>query len=280
MTLPVLDANPANIEAKDLIGRPYLSPSSISTYLRCPLRFRFQYVERLEPDFTASSLVFGVGIHAAVEHHFRKLFADDRAATVEELVSVFEQALATEANQEIRFGRSETADTLRDLAARMLAAFVSSGYSKPQGALIGVEEGLAGTLIDGVPTIHGRADLIGLDATGVLRVTDVKTARNAWTENTIRESTLQQVIYAELLRPWAEALGADDVQAEWLVLRKTKTPAIDRHQLIIDDAQVRQVTNTIRQVWRAIRACNFYPVPSPMNCGGCPFRNACNEWEG
>jgi putative RecB family exonuclease len=45
--------------------QPHVSFTQIDQYLRCPLRYRFNYVDRLEPDFVPAALAFGSGIHGA-----------------------------------------------------------------------------------------------------------------------------------------------------------------------------------------------------------------------
>ena len=66
--------------AARLIGRDYLSYSSISTYQTCPLRFYFRYVLELPETPVSSSLAFGGAVHAAIEFHHRQ-FANGRRGT-------------------------------------------------------------------------------------------------------------------------------------------------------------------------------------------------------
>ena len=74
--LPVLtptSTNPANEIAKKLTGRDYVSWSALSTYRTCPLKYRFRYVDGLPEESVSSALVFGTGIHTAIEEHFQRL---------------------------------------------------------------------------------------------------------------------------------------------------------------------------------------------------------------
>ena len=63
----------------DLLGqqkpppRDYLSYSAIRTYQGCPLRYYFRYIAGLPENIVASSLLFGIGMHAALEAHFSRL---------------------------------------------------------------------------------------------------------------------------------------------------------------------------------------------------------------
>jgi len=51
--------------------QPHVSFTQIDQYLRCPLKYRFTYVDRLEPDFVPAALAFGSGIHGAAAFFFR-----------------------------------------------------------------------------------------------------------------------------------------------------------------------------------------------------------------
>jgi putative RecB family exonuclease len=71
--LPVLtpkkpaSTNPANEVAKRLTGRDYISWSALSTFRTCPLKYKFRYVDGLPEESVSSALVFGTGIHTAVD---------------------------------------------------------------------------------------------------------------------------------------------------------------------------------------------------------------------
>ena len=61
-----------------------ISVSQVNAYLGCPLKYRFQYVERIPWPCVPSTLVFGTAMHAAVaEFHEARL--EGRTATLEEL---------------------------------------------------------------------------------------------------------------------------------------------------------------------------------------------------
>ena len=49
----------------------YVSPSRLNLWLRCPLAFRFRYVERI-PTPTSPSLLVGKMVHGALEYFNRQ----------------------------------------------------------------------------------------------------------------------------------------------------------------------------------------------------------------
>ena len=81
--LPVLtptkpaSTNPANEVAQRITGRPYVSWSALSTFRTCPLKYRFRYVDGLPEESVSSALVFGSGIHTAVEQHYQAILSGE-----------------------------------------------------------------------------------------------------------------------------------------------------------------------------------------------------------
>ena len=53
--------------------QPHVSFSQLDQYLRCPLKYRFTYVDRVAPDFVPAALAFGSGIHGAAAFFLRGL---------------------------------------------------------------------------------------------------------------------------------------------------------------------------------------------------------------
>lgn len=284
--LPVLPTKTAidnpltpNQIAERLTGRGYLSYSAISTYQRCPLRYLFSYIEGRTPEFKSSSLVFGGAIHTAIELHFRKAFEGIESPSINELLEAYDHAWKNDATTPIRYGKSETAEVLRDLANRMLSAFLGSEVSKLDSELLGVEEEFKAPIIPDCPDLLGRIDLVKLTKDRV-KIIDFKTSRSSWNHAKVQESATQQLLYSELVKPLAEVYGHRLPEIEWAVLTKGKSPRVEIHRLQPDTAQIERVKAMVHGVWTAIKAQHFYPVPSTMNCSGCPFQTPCGQWEG
>src|SRR5262249_25950987 len=100
---------------------PHLSFTQLDQYLRCPLKYRFQYGERLEPDFVPAALAFGSGIHGAAAFFFRGMSPGGRPS-VGDVQSHFEAFWNLETkHRPIRFGEKDSKASLLDLARKMLA---------------------------------------------------------------------------------------------------------------------------------------------------------------
>ncbi|MFM7184894.1 MAG: RecB family exonuclease [Planctomycetota bacterium] len=275
--LPVLtpaSTNPANEVAKKLIGRDYISWSAISTFRTCPLRYKFRYVDGLPEESVSSALVFGTGIHTAVEQHFQAILSGDPKPDLDALLFAYRSAWLPHDPDTILFGSTETRTSLDALAARMLTAFLASEYAGVNGRVLGVEEEIRGMLVEGVPDLYGRVDLLTEDA-DTLTVTDIKTSRGKWSQEQVEDSGEQLLLYSYLA---SEISPGKKIQTRFLVLTKTREPVIEEHVREVNPAAVKRTLVGVERVWRAIESGVFYPSPSVMSCSSCGYREACRAW--
>jgi putative RecB family exonuclease len=159
---------------------PHVSYTQLDQYLRCPLKYRFQYVDRLEPEFVPVALGFGSGIHGAAAFFYRGV-AQGRAPSVADVQSVFETMWNLETgHRPVRFGEKDTKDALLDLGRRMLAVLCAA--HDPAAEVLAVEEPFRVPLIDPETgeildrDLVGTLDRLEKDADGRVVVVDLKTA--------------------------------------------------------------------------------------------------------
>ena len=280
--LPVLtptkpaSTNPANEIAKSLTGRDYVSWSAVSTFRTCPLKYKFRYVDGLPEESVSSALVFGSGIHTAVEQHYQALLAGDPKPDLDALLFAYRSAWLPQDPDRISYGSKETRETLDDLASRMLTAFLISPAASVQGRVLGVEEEIRGMLVEGVPDLYGRVDLLTEDA-DTLVVTDIKTSRGKWSQEQVEDSGEQLLLYSHLA---SEISPGKKIATRFLVLTKTKEPVVEEHTREVNPAAVKRTLAGVERFWRAIESGVFYPAPSVMSCSSCGYRAACRAWVG
>jgi putative RecB family exonuclease len=277
--LPVLtpaSTNPANEVAKKLTGRDYLSWSAVSTFRTCPLKYKFRYIDGLPEESVSSALVFGSGIHSAVEQHYQAILSGDPKPDLESLLFAYRTAWLPHEPDAIQFGSSETRASLDALAARMLTAFLNSPTASVQGRFLGVEEEIRGMLVEGMPDLYGRVDLLTEDSDSLV-ITDIKTSRGKWSQEQVEDSGEQLLLYSHLA---SEISPGKKLKTRFLVLTKTKEPVIEEHVRDVDPGNVKRTLAGVERVWRAIESGVFYPAPSNMNCASCGYRAACRAWSG
>ena len=280
--LPVLmpakpaSTNPANETARKLTGRDYISWSALSTFRTCPLKYKFRYIDGLPEESVSSALVFGTGIHTAVEQHFQAILSGEEQPDVERLMFAYRSAWLPHDPDAIEFGSTETRASLDALASKMLTAFLNSPAASVQGRVLGVEEEIRGMLVAGVPDLYGRVDLLTEDSDSLV-ITDIKTSRGKWSAEQVKDSGEQLLLYSHLA---SEISPGKKIATRFLVLTKTKEPVIEEHVREVQQAAVKRNLASVERVWRAIESGVFYPAPSVMSCSSCGYRAACRAWVG
>jgi putative RecB family exonuclease len=277
--LPIItpaSTNPANEVAKTLTGRGYLSWSAISTYRTCPLKYKFRYIEGLPEESVSSALVFGTGIHSAIEQHFQATLSGDEQPDVGRLMFAYRSVWLPHDPDAISFGSTETRASLDALASKMLVAFLNSPAASVQGRVLGVEEEIRGMLVENVPDLFGRVDLLTEDSDSLV-ITDIKTSRSRWSAEQVEDSGEQLLLYSHLA---SEIAPGKKIATRFLVLTKTREPQVEEHVREVNPAAVKRTLAGVERLWRAISAGHFYPAPSTMNCASCGYRAACRAWTG
>ena len=277
--LPVIapaSTNPANEIAKTLTGRDYVSWSAISTFRTCPLKYKFRYVDGLPEESVSSALVFGTGIHSAVEQHFQAILSGEERPDIDQFMFAYRSAWLPHDPDAISFGSTETRASLDALASKMLTAFLSSPTASVQGRVLGVEEEIRGLLVEGVPDLFGRVDLLTEDSDSLV-VTDIKTSRGKWSQEQVEDSGEQLLLYSHLA---SEISPGKKISTRFLVLTKTKEPVIEEHTREVEPVAVKRTLAGVERVWRAIESGVFYPAPSTISCSSCGYRAACRAWQG
>ncbi len=277
--LPVItpaSTNPANEVAKSLTGRDYVSWSAISTFRTCPLKYKFRYIDGLPEESVSAALIFGTGIHSAVEQHFQAILSGEEQPDIEHLMFAYRSAWLPHDPDAIQFGSTETRGSLDVLAEKMLTAFLNSPAASVHGRVLGVEEEIRGMLVQGVPDLYGRVDLLTEDSDSLV-ITDIKTSRGKWSAEQVEDSGEQLLLYSHLA---SEIAPGKKIATRFLVLTKAKEPVVEEHIREVTPVAVKRTLAGVEQVWRAIESGVFYPAPSTVGCAGCGYRAACRAWAG
>lgn len=262
---------------KTLTSRDYLSPSQVSSFQSCPLRWWYAYVVKVKPETTSATMAFGSAVHAAIERQLTSVIAQESTPTIDELLMTFSETFDIEASiAPMQFSRNDTPASLRETAKQVLLAYLEQPLAWPEGQIIGLETTLRIKLADDLPDLVGRVDCITYHD-GILHIRDFKTTKALWTEETAEANAQQLSLYAQAAEPIARDLGAK-IRLSFVLLTKHKTPRVEAIEVSADPDKVRRSTVILRQVFNAICTGNIYPSPSQMNCYSCPYQQRCKTW--
>lgn len=252
----------------------HLSYSQINCYTTCPLKYRFNYIDHLEPEFTTSALMFGSAMHAGIQAYLQSELECD-PLRLDQLLDVYRGEWRTSNDLPVRYASRESEDALLNKASELFALFVDQ--HDPSSEVIAVEEEftldlneLTGERSCELPPFTGFMDAIIKN--GSTTLIDYKTSSRKPNGDV---KAMQLVAYSL----GAATLGYDpnDLAYRYEYLVKTAKPEFVVHPVRITDDDRRRFLKTTTRVWKAIQSSIFYPNPSYL-CGSCGYQSRCKEW--
>jgi putative RecB family exonuclease len=271
------DAQPMNARSRVRFNRPHWSYSQLSQFMRCPLQYYFERVAGLPRPFAGGGMVLGSAIHEGLANYHRRLQRKE-GIRGDDIKGAFLQAWeVSEAERTIQFRDDESRDELLAQGVTLLEAYLAE---PPPENILAVEQPL-------IVPLHNSADeylekplvavldLLTREECSGLTVTEFKTSGRRYNEFEA-DTTLQATCYVHAVQ---ERFG-EPAAVRYTVLVKTKKPTVQRLETVRSDADLGRLGDIVQGVERAIEAMGFYPIESPMNCSGCPYRLQCRDWQG
>jgi putative RecB family exonuclease len=268
---------------------PTLSYSSYRTYLECPLRWKYLYVEK-RPESPRGYFTFGRVVHSVLEELVRPLvvpsvrrregsdsqttlqeWSEPGGATVppgpgpapaapEQLLALYDRLWSSEG-----YSGPDEEERYRALGRELLLRYRDRLALEPPSP-VAVEEHLEATW-DGLP-IHGYIDRIDRLPSGGLEILDYKTSRDLSREDasTSDQLSVYQVLVEHNYRAPVERLTLLHLRS----LTPLRTPARGSRALEPLHQRMGEVADGIREE-------AFEPTPG-RHCERCDFRPICPEF--
>lgn len=252
-------------EIETMKETPHWSFSAFQTYLTCPMRYYFRYIEHAEAERTSASLPFGRAFHAVLSERARK----GTAYSIEEAKDDFSFYFRgeTEASENLTYKPEEDFwfwnQRGYDMLDVALADWPDDYCVKSVAEAFSVDvPGLSKPLI-------GEFDLVTVDG-GDETICDWKTSTTKWPAGKA-DRDLQATVftYAYQRKHGVTPMFRFDV------FTKAKNPA--HHQFYtfrgLDDFD--RFVFFAGQVETAIETGIFLPIESCMNCAECAYGSRC-----
>ena len=254
----------------------HISFSQVNTYLICPLRYRFQYIDREEWQFKPAALTLGSAIHAAIEKYYTN-HLESKRTSLTDLQDIFDTRLYQDcAEVEMKFKTGKDPVEIQQQGHAMLDCFLEN---VTPGDVLGVEEKFTLNVVDGetgetldVPLV-GRVDLIERTEDGNIVFVDYKTASTRYSEDSVQRN-LQLTAYSLWAREAYSTEKNEVIHLRFDVLLKNKTPLHLKYQTQRTYQDAQRFVRMLLMISEAIREEHFYPNPG-WQCADCPFKVAC-----
>ena len=244
---------------------PHWSYSAFNTYLTCPMRYYFRYIEHAEVERTSISIPFGRAFHAVLSDRARK----GSSYTVEDAKEDFavyfrgetevSENISYKPSEDYRFWNQRGCDML-DVA---LAEWPDDYTVKSVAEAFSVDvPGLSKPLV-------GEFDLVTVDG-GDETICDWKTASMKW-PNGKADRDLQATVFTYA---YQKMYGVNPL-FRFDVFTKAQNPAHHQFYTLRSHDDFERFVFLAGKIEKAVNTGVFLPVESCMNCSECAYSERC-----
>ncbi len=244
----------------------HLSFSQVSQYLSCPLQHWFR--RRFKPDFIAASLQFGKGFHAMASERNQAALEN---RNVSECFLLKHFYSAWRCDNEIKFNKNESAESLRKIAEAM-SKFI---LTLPVGRIIATEETFMCKIATGLLPVSGAFDVLEI-VNQRLFLADYKTCQKKPSPSTVDEDQLVLYRLAADKMKILKAFGLP-VVLEYRYITKSENPELFPVRVQYSQSKARRLIAKFRAVDNAIKNDVVFPVKS-WKCRNCGYKRLCSKW--
>jgi putative RecB family exonuclease len=258
----------------------YMSPSRLNLWIRCPLAFKFRYIDGIRTPPTPN-LFLGKAVHAALEYFYRQRRAGmdlPAPAVIEHLHGSWDLLVVEE---DMQFSSVEEEAELKRQSCGLVAEYLQrlpASENRPTAVEVSVESPLIDPVTGeslGMPLL-GILDLVLPDANGSV-ICDFKTSNRSNSPVEILHE-VQLTAYAYLYR---QATNSTEGGLEIRSLIKTKSPKVECHRYPPrTDAHMRRFFQLVRAYLDALHSGKYVYRPGLL-CSMCDYHDGpCSSWEG
>ncbi len=249
-----------------------LSASKLTTYMDCPLKYKFRYVDKIEPESTPAGLAMGSAFHRTIKHFYNRLM-DGQQLGFEELEAAFRQDWEVAQTVPIAWN-GDGPEAIERQGIEMLRAYIENigDLSTPLAVesrfQIPIINLVTGEKLKDVELV-GVIDRIGPNEEPI----EVKTSARSWSQSQA-DTSIQMTAYAYHL---SLLTGCEQIDGRFEVMVKNKTPKLQIIKTVRTPHHFDQLFRSISAVARCIQEGVWYPNPG-MFCSGCEFADECSAW--
>ncbi|MBU4310821.1 PD-(D/E)XK nuclease family protein [bacterium] len=260
-----------------LRGAVRLSYSKISTYSQCPLKYKYQYIEK-RPTKPSLYLDFGSTIHNTLRDYHRD--CDPKKAKLEDLMATYHRNWIATAYKD-----KEEEEAFRERGRGILKAYYEKAKVDPNRVLY-LEEFFKVKIGD--YELVGRIDRVDRLPDGGWEIIDYKTSRKIKDESELEsplhptevQETLQLDIYhiacQENWRREPKRLSIYYLAAQENGQYRPRKVSVSR---IGGEAQrIKALKRAIHNIAQGIQKEDFSPKTGPL-CGWCDYKETCPEFK-
>ena len=253
---------------------PVWSHSRLGSFEKCPLQYRYRYVDRIKRDVFGIEAFMGNRVHEALEFLYQEV-GKKRLPKVDAVVAHYHARWTAEYDPgKVRIVRSALhAEDYRATGEQCVRYFYAEEKPFDQAETLGLEAKFQFALDpNGRYAIMGFIDRLARTGPGIYEVHDYKTGASRPSDSDLR-SDRQLSIYQMAVKE--KYPDATEVRLVWhyLALRENRVSSRSEAELEAHRKQAIRLIDTIE-------AARDYPARESALCRWCEYRDICPTQQG
>lgn len=254
------------------------SYSALETYKTCPLKFKYQEVDKIRmPKGTAA--VFGTIIHSALNYMFER---NPLYPTIDEVID-FYTTHWKEKSESIVWANEDKKEQEEKMYFEEGVTLLKNFYKKNQPWMFNVVE-LEGRfsldILDektgATHTLAGIIDRLDKDPeTGRYEIIDYKTGKRMPGEAELLDNLQLGVYHLALTARWPSMDPENFTTSLYFLKHNEKVSVNPSREMLVKTRDF--VIKTIRDIEERLKTSDFPPMPGPL-CGWCSYQRMCPMW--
>lgn len=246
------------------------SYSRLNTFQQCKLRYKYQYIDKVETEIenTIEGFMGGL-VHEVLE----KLYMDvkfQKLPSLQELLEHYDDLWAKNWNDAIIIVRKQySAENFKKMGVKFITDYYNRYKPFDQTKILALETMRKVEIAPGI-LFHIRIDRLAMDD-DVYEIHDYKTSNSLPTQQDI-DKDRQLSIYAyglKLMYP-----DARKIRLIWHYLAFDKEICIER-----SDEELKHVKEGMLEIIKLVETCTDWPAKESALCRWCSFQPICPKWK-
>jgi len=251
---------------------PLYSHSRLNTFEKCPLQYRYRYLDKIKRETQSIEAFLGKRVHETLEKLYRDLLAS-RTPSLDELLVLYHKSWNENFSDKVTIVKTGFGpDHYRDIGVACVTKFYRSEHPFDDGTTLGLEERVTLALDEeGRYQLQGYIDRLVRQEGGVLEIHDYKTS-SGWLprESDLRKDRQLTIYRMAVAKRFPEAR---EIRLVWHYLVSGQTFRSDRTPEEIE-RQRRQMIGLID----TIEAAKEFPAKVSVLCDWCEYRGICPKF--
>lgn len=245
--------------------KPTLSPSRITTFLACPSKYLWTYVDPRGKWYlrAKSYYSFGTTLHKVLERFHDE--GDQGVTTVGDALRIYEESWI-----DAGFASAEEMQEAYGEGKEIVQSVVNDAIAKREEGVktLAVEKLLKADL--GPFELIGRVDRLDERADGTIEIIDYKSGRSSVTESQVRDDLAMACYQLLTKRLFPDRQVIATIHA--LRVNEKASASLSLQELEVFEADIKQIGQTILSA----SVDDYSPRPKPL-CEGCDFLALCKK---